>query len=86
MDVYVLEWGTTGRYAHPMRWCLKHTGTHPGIWNDYKKGTMATLHLNKFANEIKKQYGVNDIGLENDSGLMNLTDPSTSTDLSKIRY
>lgn len=86
MDVYVLEWGTMNRYAHPIRWCLQHTGTTPALWNDYKKGTMATLHLNKFANEIKKQYGVNDIGLENDSGLMNLTDSSTSTDTSKIRY
>ena len=85
MDVYVLEWGTTGKYAHPIKWCLQHTGTVPSLWNDYKKGTMAVLHLNKFANEIKKQYGVNDIGLENDTGLMNLTDPSTSTDTSKIR-
>ena len=85
MDAYILEWGTTGKYAHPIRWCLQHTGTSPALWNDYKKGTMATLHLNKFADAIKKQYGCNDIGLENESGLMNLTDKSTSTDTSKIR-
>ena len=75
MDAYILEWGPGNKVVAPgHKWCLLHAPVSKPIWNDYKKGTMATLHLTKFTDRETKTWKVNDVGLENDSALMNLTD------------
>ena len=76
MDAYILEWGPGNKIVAPgHKWCLTHAQVSRAIWNDYKKGTMATLHLNKFADRENKTWKMNDIGLENETSLMNLSDP-----------
>ena len=76
MDAYILEWGPGNKTVAPgHKWCLTHAQVSRAIWNDYKKGTMATLHLNKFADRENKTWKMNDIGLENETSLMNLSDP-----------